>query len=397
MVKRKLTQAAVDRMPSASHPVGSTVTDGEVPGLRVVVGRKSSTYRLVDRVKGSKAITVTIARTNEVSLAAARDQARELKVKMRQGIDPRLSASAVPTLREAGEAYLERKAGSLRPRTLQGYEEHLRVVLEPLLATRIDAITPAMADRLHQRISKKNGEYRANGAMRTLRAVLNFAAKVHDLSVNPVTRGVSFNKEKARDWALSRDEVRQFWLCLDGIDAVRRAAWSTLALTGLRLNEVRALRWDDIDADCVATIASPKGGPDRSFRTPLPSRLMEILGEIQFESDAELCFPSFPRGQGAVTLKRCTAVPFSPHQLRHTFRTTALEAGVDFQSVQLLMNHKLPGVSGNYVSRDRLMDHLREQVELGGRGPPFRLKSPLGCLTRPPDRSTAAGRTILSR
>ena len=56
-------------------------------------------------------------------------------------------------------------------------------------------------------------------------------------------------------------------------------------------------------------------------------------------------------------------MPFHPHQMRHTFRTVALEAGVDFQSVQLLMNHKLPGVSGNYVSRDNLMAHLREQVD----------------------------------
>ena len=88
---KRLTQATIDKMPSDRHPVGSTVSDGEVPGLRVVVGKKSSTYRLVARVTGAKAITVTIARTDEISLAAARDRARELRLEMRQGIDPRLS------------------------------------------------------------------------------------------------------------------------------------------------------------------------------------------------------------------------------------------------------------------------------------------------------------------
>lgn len=88
-MRKRLTQATIDKMPSDRHPVGTTVTDGEVPGLRVVVGKKSSTYRLVARVAGVKPITVTIARTDEVSLAAARDRARELRMEMRQGIDPR--------------------------------------------------------------------------------------------------------------------------------------------------------------------------------------------------------------------------------------------------------------------------------------------------------------------
>ena len=141
----------------------------------------------------------------------------------------------------------------------------------------------------------------------------------------------------------------------------------TLALTGLRSSEVRWLKWQHID-DGIATIVSPKGGPDRSFQTPLPSRVIETLGETEFEHSSPFCFPSLGplndcRGM-PMLLRKTDEVPYRPHQLRHTFRTTALEAGVDFQSVQLLMNHKLPGVSGNYVSRDRLMEHLRGQIEL---------------------------------
>lgn len=366
-MRKRLTQSIVDRMPSAKYPVGSIIVDGEVPGLRVVVGRKSSTYKLVGKVAGAKAITVTIARTDEISLVAARDQARELRLKMRRGIDPRLSASTVPNLREAGKVYIERKTDGLQPRTVEWYEAHLAISLAPLHDTPIDKITPAIADKLHQRISKKSGKIHANGAMRAMRAVFNFAAKTHDLPPNPVSRGVTFNKERPRDWALSKEELRQFWRCLDDLDSIRRAAWTTLALTGLRLSEVRALKWEHID-DGIATIVSPKGGPDRSFRTPLPSGLAEMLGILEFDHWSEFCFPALGVGGEClgrpIMLRKTDQVPFRPHQMRHTFRTTALEAGVDFQSVQLLMNHKLPGVSGNYVSRDRLMDHLKGQIEL---------------------------------
>ena len=188
-MRKRLTQATVNRMPSPMHPIGSTVVDGEVPGLRVVVGSKSCTYKLVGKVAGSKPITVTIARTDEIPLAKVRDKARELRLKMRNGIDPRLSASAMPNLRQAGETLLDRKADGLQPRTVRWYKEHLTTTLKPLLDTPIDKITPAVADRLHQRISTKSGNYHANGAMRALRAVLNFAAKTHDLPPNPISRG----------------------------------------------------------------------------------------------------------------------------------------------------------------------------------------------------------------
>lgn len=50
--------------------------------------------------------------------------------------------------------------------------------------------------------------------------------------------------------------------------------------------------------------------------------------------------------------------------MRHTYRTHALEAGIDFQSVTMLMDHANTHVSFNYVTRAHLTGHLRGCQEL---------------------------------
>ena len=41
----------------------------------------------------------------------------------------------------------------------------------------------------------------------------------------------------------------------------------------------------------------------------------------------------------------------------------SLEAGVDFQTVTLLLNHANPHVSFNYVTRAHLIGHMRDAQE----------------------------------
>ena len=51
------------------------------------------------------------------------------------------------------------------------------------------------------------------------------------------------------------------------------------------------------------------------------------------------------------------------NDLRQTYRTLAQAAGVAEIDAQLLMNHALPGVNAGYVTRGKLLDHLRQQQE----------------------------------
>ncbi len=65
----KLTQAAVNRL-AEDHPTGAQIYDADVSGLRIVVGSKSSSYKLVGRINdgSERYVSIIIGRTDEISL-----------------------------------------------------------------------------------------------------------------------------------------------------------------------------------------------------------------------------------------------------------------------------------------------------------------------------------------
>ncbi|MEI2685257.1 MAG: integrase arm-type DNA-binding domain-containing protein, partial [Cypionkella sp.] len=93
----KLTQATVNRI-AEEHQVGSQVYDEEVACLRIVLGRKSASYKLVGRVNdgSDRYVSIMVGWTDEVSLKTVRNRANELKLALRRGDDPRSVKRTVP-------------------------------------------------------------------------------------------------------------------------------------------------------------------------------------------------------------------------------------------------------------------------------------------------------------
>ena len=103
----QLTQGVVNRI-SNDYPAGTQLYDQDVSGLRIVVGSKSSSWKLMARINDGTAryVSIIIGRVNEVSLKTARERAIELKLALRRGEDPRHQKASVPTLSEALDRYL---------------------------------------------------------------------------------------------------------------------------------------------------------------------------------------------------------------------------------------------------------------------------------------------------
>ena len=365
----RLTQALVDRA-YQEHDPGTQLYDEEVSGLRLVVGKRSCSYKLMGRINDGtgRYVSIMIGRTDEVSLRTARDRSTELRLTLRRGEDPRTPKRGVPSLGEAWERYRDGRGKDLRPRTIEWYSYNIAGPLKRLVRVPMDKIDRETVRSLHERLTRDSGPYCANGAMRILKAIYNDTCRTHDLPPNPVSRAVRMHKERPRQWALGPDELPAMWRSLDAMpDGSRRACWLTMLLTGLRCGDARSIRWENLDADGVLLVPSPKGGPDRSFRIPLPRLLLQTLEQVRQETaplESPFVFPSPSSSTGHIEqLRRTDPFPYAPHQMRHTYRTTALEAGVDMQTIVMLMNHRPAGVTWGYVTREHLTGHLREAQE----------------------------------
>ncbi len=363
----KLTQAKVKELMESSPP-GSLHYDAEVPGLRLVVGRKSSSYKLVGRINDGSAlyVTLTIGRCNEVSLKDARKEAIELRQALSRGVDPRRPKAVVPTVQQALDRYLEANRDNLAASTLADYRRHVERPLKSILRLPMSSIDRSLCRNLHEKLTKTRGPYAANTALRMVRLLYNDTLRDHDLGPNPVSLAVRFNKERVRDWAISADEMPRLWRHLDALDdPIVRGCWMLMLFTGLRSGNARAARWDWLDADGVLTIPKTKAG--RVFPCPLPRVVLQELEHLREHTrplNSPFIFPATTTRTGHISILRSDrGFPYQPHALRHNWRTWALESGVDFQSASYLLDHAVPGVSARYVTRANLTGTLREAQE----------------------------------
>ena len=62
-------------------------------------------------------------------------------------------------------------------------------------------------------------------------------------------------------------------------------------------------------------------------------------------------------------LRRTQGFDHAPHAMRHTWRTFAMEAGLDLSMTMVMMNHATANVSFNYLTRANLTGPMREAAE----------------------------------
>lgn len=363
----KWTQAMVRRAQD-DHPPGTQLYDSEVGGLRLVVGKKSCSFKHVGRINDGtgRYVSVIVGRADEIALTTARARSLEIRQALSRGEDPRRPKSKMPTLEEVLCRYEEARKNDLQPSTLDSYRKHLKPVWADLARLQIDKIDRETVRRLHERVTKKNGPSAANHVARVVKLLHNDAARTLDLPPNPVSRAIRLHKERPRQWAISGEDMPLLWRRLDAMeDRTRAACWLLMLTTGLRCGNARSIRWEHLSDD--GTLLIPRAKSGRTFRLPLPRLMLQELERVKQETKplaSQLVFASPLSASGHIEqMARTAAFPYAPHMMRHTYRSHAMEAGADFQAITCLMDHANTHVSFAYLTRTNITGHLREVQE----------------------------------
>ena len=139
---------------------------------------------------------------------------------------------------------------------------------------------PALVVKRHDRITEVNGPYIANGAMRSLRAIYNHAAKSNrDLpAINPVM-AIDWNQERRRNTGIGSDDVVGWLTELNALpSALRREFHLMVMLSGSRPTTIKSARIEHVNfRDRLLHIPKPKGGEDKAFDIPLSRPMIRCI------------------------------------------------------------------------------------------------------------------------
>lgn len=129
-----------------------------------------------------------------------------------------------------------------------------------------------------------------------------------------------------------------------------RALLELFYSSGLRLSELCAMRWRDLDTASGIVLVHGKGNRERTV--PVGSHAMTALQEWRKESGGTGEKPVFPGRSGGPISQRAVQIRIKqlaqrqglfknvhPHMLRHSFASHILESSGDLRGVQELLGH----------------------------------------------------------
>jgi site-specific recombinase XerD len=375
--------------------------DTELKGFFVVVGKRKRTFTVQgDLRQGGKraaSVRVAIGDCNEISTRTARAAAKSYLAQLSQGQHPKAEERAAKvratqgpeiketpstegvTLNEAWnryrDAHLARKKRSQK--TITGYRDHIERIFAEWLDTPLKTLgeDPALVIRKHDALTEENGPYMANSAMRTLRAVYNHARKANrSLPTNNPVAAIDWNGEQRRNTAMGANDLKGWFLDLAKLNnPIRREFHLFTLLSGCRPEALKQIKPEHINfRRRVLHVTKPKGGAKRAFDIPLSRQMILCLVRaIRFGRAMHPMYAGdwvFPAdsatGHLAEQKEHRGVLSKWGNELRQSFRTIAIVAGVSEFDARLLMNHAIPGVNAGYITRHKLLeDHLRSQQQ----------------------------------
>jgi integrase len=376
---KRLTQISVEKQKPdpkkrIEHP------DAGQPGLYLVVqptGKKSWAvrYRLHDK---PKKFTLPFF----VSLADARERAREVLGKVERGEDP---SAAVPTRRadlfkdivaEFRKRHIVEK--KLSASYTKDFDRRMAKDVLPTLGERdIKTITKRDVIELLDAVTDRGGGVSYNVIFSMLRSLFNWAVKRDIIQVSPITNFERPQKPESRDRVLSDDEIAALWRAADAVGYPAGDYVKMLLLTGQRRTEVAAMTWSEIK-DGVWTIPGERSKNGEPNRVPLSGAALELLKGLPrlgtryvFTStgDNPLTTNGKPKAKLDKAIGDAISEPWTFHDLRRTCASGLAKLHISVETIEAVLNHTSGKVSGiaRVYNRHDYADEKRAALEAWSR------------------------------
>ena len=365
---------------------------GVVPGLAMQVSTTGArSWVLRAKVSSGKRRDMGLGAYPGVTLAQAREKAREARAAIGKGHDPILerqreqsallaAQASVITFSAAAASYIKAKTPEWRNAkhaeqwgsTLSTYafpvigqlhvadigQAHVMRILEPIWTTKTET-----ASRVRGRIENVLDWAKTKG-YRTGDNPARWRGHLDKLLPKP-EKVTSVEHHKA----VPVDDVPGFYQALRQREGMAARALEFVLLTAARSGEVRGATWAEFDlAKGLWTVPADRMKARKEHRVPLSTAALALLNDLHRVEGTEFVF-SAPRGgqlsdMALTAVMRRMAVAAVPHGLRSTFRDwTAEKTTFPRDLAEKALAHTLASSVEAAYQRGDMFDRRRAMME----------------------------------
>ncbi len=337
---------------------------------------------------------------NEIGKARYRSVYAHSYAECRQRLNALKTSTEIPgkkiTVSRLFETWLENRKNSVKQSTYVNYktlyDNHIKDFIGGMPC---ENITGDILNKYASYLLESGNLYGGGLAVKSVMAVLIILKSMFDYGnseyglANPAKNLTLPKSETAETEIFGDKEIRELCVLSESSDPMLLGIVLCLN-TGIRIGEVCALKWEDVDLDnnvlhirkTLQRIKNPDGGlpktvvvitepkSTKSIRDiPIPTVLLHVLKKLQCNDECYFltASPQYTEPRSLTfKYKRCLSelgIKYKNfHCLRHTFATRCIRAGVDVKTLSELLGHSSARITlDRYVHSD--METKRVQLE----------------------------------
>ena len=273
------------------------------------------------------------------------------QIEKREGHLPPAGRRQGPAFADLADLAMAAKKPRLAARSYSTDQSRLRRLKELFAGLKAAQVTPGVIEEKFQALHAEEfststiNRYRA-----LLSSVFSFAVQTGQMTANPVRRVKGYPESDARIRFLSADEEEALRQAIVERFAQGEAEVDLALHTGMRRGEQFDLRWDQVDLErgLLTVFGKRKPSGERRRFVPINRAARAALEKLYAQSaGSEYVCPGRRRPVQTdwrrwfeECAKSAGILNFTWHDLRHTFASRLVMAGVDLASVQKLLGHR---------------------------------------------------------
>jgi integrase len=378
-MKQKITKSLVDKL-----ALGTLIWDTDIKGFGIRYQSRDKVYYLKSRVAGKQCWIAIGPHGSPWTVETAREKARSLLGQKADGAnirELRNEKNETVTVNELADRYMADHALPFKKQSsaksdFSNLANHIRPKLGKMSITEIDrnVIARFLQEIASGKIVKpkiqpaknygggaiaKGGKGVSNRCRSLLSKMFNLAERweLMPQNSNPVSHSAKY-KENQKERYLSKEEMDALGQQLSLEQAARPyhvAAYRLLMLTGARLNEILSLEWSFVDFE-RQTLFLPDSKTGKK-QIPLSSAAIAILESLPRVEGNPHVIVGHGEGKHLVNLRKhwmemrvkIGLDEMRLHDLRHSFASTAIMAGVPIAVIGKLLGHKNSKTTERYA------------------------------------------------